>query len=133
MILKILAYWVMASCTAPVLYVACRWICMRLNDYILDVVDEIAVARNPKLIKYMEKIVDGIQESNFDFSKVKEGGAMSELILWEHHKKAICDFYACSDSHDRQYPDCNFRGRAGGSCKLSEISNLIHFLNEEQP
>jgi len=60
---------------------------------------------------------------------------MSELILWEHHKKAICDFYACSDSHDRQYPDCNFKARAGigGSCKLSEISNLILFLNTRQP
>ena len=60
---------------------------------------------------------------------------MSELILWEHHKKAVCDFYACSDSHDRQYPDCNFKSRAGsgGSCKLSEISNLILFLNTRQP
>jgi len=53
---------------------------------------------------------------------------MSDIILWEHQKKRVCEFYECSDGKDRQYPEC--RGVRPKKCRLhDEILPLIHYLN----
>ena len=55
---------------------------------------------------------------------------MKDIILWEEHKKKICEYYDCSDSEDRQYPEC---GRMFPSeCKLEGVQNLLFFLNNEE-
>ena len=52
----------------------------------------------------------------------------NKIILWEYQKKRVCEFYGCSDSDDKQYPDCT--GIQPWRCALHEIYNLIDNLNE---
>jgi len=55
------------------------------------------------------------------------------IILWEDQKKRVCDFYACSDSHDRKYPNCEMKLRERpGDCYLIEILRLLDILNKER-
>jgi len=42
------------------------------NDYILGVLEEVKIALNPNFFDAMEKIVEGIEKSNFDISKVEK-------------------------------------------------------------
>ena len=51
----------------------------------------------------------------------------NELILWEYQKKRICQFYECSDSHDRQYPDCE----GVKFCRLLCFMRLVEYLNKD--
>jgi len=55
---------------------------------------------------------------------------MNKIILWEYQKKRVCDFYGCSDSDDKQYPECT--GMKPNRCQLHQIQNLIDKLNEPQ-
>lgn len=50
-----------------------------------------------------------------------------KIILWEKHKKRICEYYDCSDGEGRQYSDCTERGSI--NCRLSDITVLIEYLN----
>ena len=52
----------------------------------------------------------------------------NKIILYEYQKKRVCEFYGCSDSGDKQYPDCN--GMQLNRCQLHQIQNLIFELNE---
>jgi len=54
---------------------------------------------------------------------------MEKLILWELHKKKICEYYDCSDSNDKQYPECE--GMSPTRCALEGMQNLLFFLNHE--
>jgi len=63
--------------------------------------------------------------------------ANKQIILWEHQKKRVCEFYGCSDSSGNQYPDCIFENDKMGVerpdvCHLHEIHHLIDKLNEPQ-
>jgi len=58
---------------------------------------------------------------------------VNTIILWEDQKKRVCDFYACSDSHDRQYPDCEMKsGGRKRECPLNETLRLLNALNKER-
>ena len=52
----------------------------------------------------------------------------NKIILWEYQKKRVCEFYGCSDSDDKQYPDCT--GMQPNRCSLHQINNLIFELNQ---
>jgi len=52
----------------------------------------------------------------------------NKIILYEYQKKRVCEFYGCSDSGDKQYPDCT--GMQLNRCQLHQIQNLIFELNE---
>jgi len=53
----------------------------------------------------------------------------NQLILFEAQKKAVCKFYACSDSHDRQYPDCDYKP---SPCRLAELQEVLWFINQKE-
>ena len=53
----------------------------------------------------------------------------NQLILFEAQKKAVCKFYACFDSHDRQYPDCDYKPNP---CQLARLQELLRFINQEE-
>lgn len=53
---------------------------------------------------------------------------MSEIILYEYQKTRICKMYRCSDSNDKQYPDCE--GIGPMPCNLNHILSVIKLLNE---
>ena len=52
----------------------------------------------------------------------------NQIILWEYQKKRVCEFYGCSDSEDKQYPECT--GMKPNRCQLHEIQSLIIELNQ---
>jgi len=54
----------------------------------------------------------------------------NQIILWEYQKKRVCEFYGCSDSDDKQYPECT--GMKPNRCPLHRIQNLLFELNEPQ-
>ena len=54
--------------------------------------------------------------------------ANNTIILYEYQKKRVCEFYGCSDSQAKQYPDCT--GMRPERCELHQIQNLIFELNE---
>ena len=51
-----------------------------------------------------------------------------KIILWEYQKKRVCEFYGCSDSDDKQYPECT--SMQPNRCSLHEIQGLIFELNQ---
>lgn len=58
---------------------------------------------------------------------------VNTIILWNDQKKRVCDFYACSDGDDRQYPICEMKlGRRKRDCPLNEILRLLDVLNKER-
>ena len=50
----------------------------------------------------------------------------NKIILWEFQKKRVCQHYECSDSHDRQYPNC----KGVLDCPLCNLFGLLFYLNE---
>ena len=60
----------------------------------------------------------------------KESTHPNNIILWEDQKTRVCDFYACSDGDDKQYPDCKMRHERSSDCPLYRIHNLLDALNE---
>lgn len=57
---------------------------------------------------------------------------MNTIVLWEHQKQRVCEYYECSDSHDKQYPGC--KGDVlRTECNLRGLQTLLEFISEEQP
>lgn len=63
-------------CPQPFLKLALRKL-NALNDYVHEKIEDFEFALNPQFINTMEKIVKGIDESNFDISKVKRVDSIS--------------------------------------------------------
>ena len=54
---------------------------------------------------------------------------MSELILSDNHKKAVCKYHECYNEAGRQYPYCDLLPEP---CYLAELQELIEFINQEK-
>ena len=54
----------------------------------------------------------------------------NQLILWEDQKRRVCEHYACSDAHDKQYPDCTLKLKTYLDCPLHRLYSLLEDLNE---
>ena len=54
---------------------------------------------------------------------------MSELILSDNHKKALCKYYECSNGLGHQYPHCDTTPEY---CHIVEIQDLMWFINQEK-
>jgi len=55
--------------------------------------------------------------------------AENKIILWEYQKRRVCQYYECSDGHDRQYPGCE--GVFPKTCQLQRFLNCVEFLNKQ--
>ena len=80
-----------------------------------------------------KKIINISEESLGDL--IKQGHDLldkahpNQLILFEDQKKSVCKFYECSDSHDNQYPKCDFKPNP---CQLARFQDLLLFINQER-
>ena len=54
------------------------------------------------------------------------------IILWEDQKKRVCDYYKCSDTNDKQYPDCGLKLKTYLDCPLHGVFYLLEDLNKER-
>jgi hypothetical protein len=45
--------------------------------------------------------------------------------------KVVCDYYHCSDCHDRQYPECDHNKHPKFHCPGSPIINILLKLGFE--
>lgn len=50
---------------------------------------------------------------------------MSRFELNEAQKTMVCDYYACSDRDDYQYPDCELRKSRYLKCPLNRMEGLF--------
>ena len=56
----------------------------------------------------------------------------NQIILYEYQKKRVCEFYGCSDSYGKQYPECEGIIGQYQLCKLNSLYRLLDKLNEPQ-
>lgn len=84
-----------------------------------------------KTITIPEKSLGDLIKQGFDLLEKREDEEKhpNQLILFENQKKAVCEFYECSDSHDNQYPDCDFKPNP---CQLARLQELFWFINQER-
>ena len=51
-----------------------------------------------------------------------------QSVSSKDNKTEVCNYYECSDSEDRQYPDCDMYGKYGSKCSLSKHEEINELL-----
>ena len=52
------------------------------------------------------------------------------FTLSENQKKLVCDYYNCSDGHDKQYPECHLRHENYAGCGIEKTERFFEILTE---